>query len=190
MMSDLAGKPEALLQTIIGNCTTTIPIKFDRHDGEVANTVAFGPTGKGMSAISDAMIEEYKRRGATTAVVDKGPSLHKREMVSEAVEIAVQTALVEKIQRQDRFIAELQAELQRARKASVDTMLGHLRLRQAVLLYVGHDADNFALQIAENFGGDVAMAVLSSLFVLDNAPAPPEAREAIRKATNHGMDRW
>lgn len=75
LMSDLAGKPEALAQTIIGNCTTTIPMKFDLHDGEVANTAVFGPTGKGMSAISDAMIEEYKRRGATTAVVDKGPSL-------------------------------------------------------------------------------------------------------------------
>lgn len=98
--------------------------------------------------------------------------------------------LTEKIQRQDRFIAELQAELQRARQASVDAMLGQLRLREAVLLYVGKDPDDFAQQIAENFGSEVARAVSASLFVLDNAPVPPEAREAIRQATNHGMNRW
>ena len=108
-------------------------------------------------------------------------------MVSE-VEIAVRTALVEKIQRQDRFIAELQAELQQARQASVDAMLGQLRLREAVLLYVGQDADNFTQQIAETFGSDVARAVSNSLFVLDNAPVPPEVREAIRNATNHGVN--
>lgn len=98
--------------------------------------------------------------------------------------------LAEKIQRQDRFIAQLQADLEVARQASVDRMLGQLRMREAVLLYVGQDADNFAQQIAENFGGEVARAVSNSLFVLDNAPVPSEAREAIRKATNHGMNRW
>ncbi len=98
--------------------------------------------------------------------------------------------LTEKIQRQDRFIADLQAELQLVRQASVDAMLGQFRLREAVLLYVGHDADNFAQQIAENFGSDVARAASNSLFVLDNAPVPLDAREAIRKAANHGMNRW
>lgn len=104
-------------------------------------------------------------------------------------DVVIET-LTEKIQRQDRFIAELQAELQRARQASVDAMLGQLRLHEAVLLYVGQDVDNFAQQIAENFGSDVARAVSNSLFVLDNAPVPSEVREAIRKATNHGMNRW
>ena len=98
--------------------------------------------------------------------------------------------LTEKIQRQERFIAQLQADLEQARQTSVDTMLGQLRLREAVLLYVGQDADNFAQQIAENFGSEVARAVSNSLFVLDNAPVPPEVRDAIRQATNHGMNRW
>ena len=98
--------------------------------------------------------------------------------------------LTEKIQRQERFIAQLQADLEQARQASVDTMLGQLRLREAVLLYVGHDADKLAQQIAENFGSEVARAVSNSLFVLDNAPVPTEAREALRAATNHGMNRW
>lgn len=104
-------------------------------------------------------------------------------------EVVLET-LTEKIQRQDRFIAELQAELQRARQASVDTMLGQLRLREAVLLYVGQDADNFVQQIVENFGSEVARAVSASLFVLDNAPVPSDVREALRIATNHGMNRW
>ncbi len=68
--------------------------------------------------------------------------------------------------------------------------VGQLRLREAVLVYVGQDVDNFAQQIAENFGDEVARTVSTSLFALDNAPVPPEAREAIRKATNHGMNRW
>lgn len=98
--------------------------------------------------------------------------------------------LTEKIQRQDRFIAELQAELQQARQASVDTMLGQFRLREAVLLYVGQDPGDFGRQIVENFGSEVARAVSNSLFVLDNAPIPSEVRESLRKATNHGMNRW
>lgn len=98
--------------------------------------------------------------------------------------------LTEKIQRQDRFIAQLQSDLEQAREASVVRMLGQLRLHEAVLLYVGQDANNFGQQIAEKFGGDVARAVSNSLFVLDNAPVPPEMRESIRKATNHGMNRW
>ncbi len=94
-------------------------------------------------------------------------------------EVVLET-LTEKIQRQERFIAQLQADLEQARQASVDTMLGQLRLREAVLLYVGQDADNFAQQIAENFSSEVARAVSSSLFVLDNAPVPSEAREALQ----------
>lgn len=109
--------------------------------------------------------------------------------MSTSDDVVLET-LTEKIQRQDRFIAQLQADLEQARQASVDRMLGQLRLREAVLLYVGQDADNFAQQIAENFGSEVARAVLNSLFVLDNAPVPPETRAALRKATNHGMDRW
>ncbi|GKS87020.1 hypothetical protein AVMA1855_22730 [Acidovorax sp. SUPP1855] len=97
---------------------------------------------------------------------------------------------IEKIRRQDLLIAQLQAELQRAQQASADTLLGQLRLREALLLYVGQHADDFAKQIAGNFSDDVARAVSNSLFVLDNAPIPRDAREAIRKATNHGLNRW
>ena len=98
--------------------------------------------------------------------------------------------LTERIQRQDRFIAQLLAHLEQTRQAAVDKMLGQLRLREAVLLYVGQDVRGFELQIAERFGSDVARAVVSSLFILDNAPVPPTVREAIRNALKHGMNRW
>jgi hypothetical protein len=109
--------------------------------------------------------------------------------MSTSDDVVLET-LTEKIRRQDRLLAQLQADLEQAREASVERMLGQLRLREAVLLYVGQAPDDFAKQIAENFGGDVARAVSNSLFVLDNAPVPSEVRESIRKATNHGMNRW
>jgi hypothetical protein len=103
--------------------------------------------------------------------------------------VVVQT-LTERIQHQDRLIAALSADLRDARQASVHAMLGQLRLREAVLLYVGRDADGLAVQLTEAFGVDVARAVSNSLFVLDHAPVATEVREAIRAATNHGMNRW
>lgn len=99
-------------------------------------------------------------------------------------------SLAQRIRRQDRLIEQLQADLDQARKASVDVMLGQLRLREAVLLYVGRDADNLVQQLSEAFGSEIARAVLNSVFVLDNAPVTGEVREAMRKATYHGMNRW
>ena len=98
--------------------------------------------------------------------------------------------LTRRVQEQDRTIAELLVELQLAQQASIDNMLGQLRLREAVLLYVGRDVDGLATQLTEKFGSEVARAVLNSLFVLDNAPVTTEVREAVRKATNRGMNRW
>ena len=106
------------------------------------------------------------------------------------MDAVAEQALTEKIQRQDQLIAQLQADLELAREASIDRMLGQLRLRETVLMYVGKDADSLRRQLAEAFGGDVARAVSNSLFVLDNAPVPSEVRESIRQAINHGMNRW
>lgn len=104
-------------------------------------------------------------------------------------EMVIKT-LTDKIEQQERTIADLRVELERVRQASIDTMLGQLRLREAVLLYIGQDTDCFAKTIAELFGKDAAWAVMTSLFVLDNAPVEPNVREAMRIAANHGMNRW
>lgn len=122
--------------------------------------------------------------------IDSNDTALQAQAVSMATQDVLLEALAEKIQCQDRFIKGLQAELQLARQSSIDVMLGQLRLREAVLLYVGQDADNFVRKIAENFGSEIAQAVELSVFVLDNAPVLPEVREALRVAANHGMNKW
>jgi K+-sensing histidine kinase KdpD len=103
--------------------------------------------------------------------------------------VTIQT-LTEKIQQQDRLIADLHAELQRAQQADVGTMLRHLRLHETVLLYLGRNADTFTERLHQDFGAEMVQKVSDVLFVLDNAPIEPATREAIRQATQHGMNRW
>ncbi len=103
----------------------------------------------------------------------------------------VEAALIEKTQRLERFVAELQNELERTRAATLDAMLGPLRLREAVLPYVGtEDAAQFSERLAQEFGTEVANQALRHLFDLDSAPLPDEHRESVRTAFNHGMNRW
>ncbi len=45
-LSDLTDKP-SFAKVVLLNCTTTIPMKFDLHDGEIGNTVVIGPSSKG-----------------------------------------------------------------------------------------------------------------------------------------------
>lgn len=100
-------------------------------------------------------------------------------------------ALTDMIRRQERFIEQLQVDLEQAREASVDRILGQLRRRETVLLHVGRDANKMLAEIDEEFGGhDVVRAVTKHLFVLDNAPVPPEVRESLRAAANRAMNRW
>lgn len=107
------------------------------------------------------------------------------------MDAVTEQALIEKVQRQERFIAQLQGELQLAREASVARMLGQLRLREAVLLYIGNDSDKLIDDLNSEFRGhDAVRAVSNSLFVLENAPVAPEVCDAIRKAINRGMTRW
>jgi len=103
----------------------------------------------------------------------------------------VEAALVEKILRLERFVAELQDELQRTRAATLDALLGPLRLREAVLLYIGTtDAGRFSEQLHREYGSEVANQILRHLFVLNNAPLPEGQRESLRAVFDHGMSRW
>lgn len=49
LMAEFAGKPDALAETIIGNCTTTLPMKFKFDPNDNGHTVIFAPTRSGMS---------------------------------------------------------------------------------------------------------------------------------------------
>lgn len=53
LMTEFSGKPDTLAETIIGNCTTTIPLKFAFDGKDTCHTVVIGPSGKGMSALLD-----------------------------------------------------------------------------------------------------------------------------------------
>lgn len=53
MVAELSGKPPALAETIIGNCTTSIPFKFDSKNN--GHTMIFAPTRAGMSADYSAL---------------------------------------------------------------------------------------------------------------------------------------
>lgn len=154
---------EAVRKVAWGSDATVTPVTVDEIDGEIKAA---------MGALS---LDDVLKNCPTTLPL-------KNDVVAET--------LVERIQRQQRLIDELRSELQDVREASVVTMLGQLRLREALLLYVGQDTDTFVKQLAENFGSDIARAVSNSLFVLENAPVSRECREAIRQAANHGMNRW
>lgn len=66
MVAELAGKSPALAETVIGNCTTTLPMKFKFDPKDNGHTVIFAPTRTGMSVdysvfgLSDAEVAAAK----------------------------------------------------------------------------------------------------------------------------------
>jgi hypothetical protein len=55
MVAELAGKPPALAEMIFGNCTTSIPFKFEFDPKDNGHTTIFAPTRTGMSANYSAL---------------------------------------------------------------------------------------------------------------------------------------
>lgn len=75
MVEELAAKPPALAETIIGNCTTSIPLKLNLHEGEIGHSVIIAPSGTGMSVASHLLQDQYQKLGGKPVVFDKGASL-------------------------------------------------------------------------------------------------------------------
>lgn len=172
-MSDLANKPSAVADMVFANCTTRLPLAFQFHEADVGHTAVVDQAGKGMSVSAGEADDDLCCETAETVV-----------------EIVVQTALVEKIQRLERRLKELQSELLQAREAALGPNLAVLRQHQCVLMYVGTENDSALVETLESALGPVARDALAHLFVLNNAPLPDMEREAVRTAFNHGMDRW
>lgn len=107
-------------------------------------------------------------------------------MSDDSVMMVSLKALTEKIERQDAHIDQLQAELQRAREASAASVLGQLRLREAVLVYLGADPAALEHQLSRTLGSAVTQDALRHLVLLDDAPA---AREELRRLINGGVTR-
>lgn len=62
LLNEFAGKPDALAETIIGNCTTTLPMKFKFDPKDNGHTFIFAPTRSGMSVVelTDAEYQRYQ----------------------------------------------------------------------------------------------------------------------------------
>lgn len=109
----------------------------------------------------------------------------------DVVTVAVENALIEKIGRLERHISKLENDLRQARSATLDAVLGPLRLREVALVYFGdEEIEGYATTLAQEFDAHVADQVLCHVFDLNGAPVTDEQREAIRRSFNHGMDRW
>lgn len=104
---------------------------------------------------------------------------------------AAEAAMAEKIERLERANATLQEELQRARSESLNAMLGPLRLKEIVLVYLGDESrGQITERMAKEYGSAVATETTRHLFVLGASPLSEEQRQAVRSAANHGMNRW
>lgn len=106
------------------------------------------------------------------------------------MEPKTETVLVQKIEELERTVSRMRTELHNARESSIHNMVGALRLREAVLLYVGSDVTTFVVQLEQEYGKDVASGIASNLFNLHTAPVSEYTRDAMSRAINHGMDRW
>ncbi len=107
------------------------------------------------------------------------------------VTVAIAIALIEKVKRLEWHIANLETDLRQARSATLDAVLGPLRLREVALVYFGdEEMEDYATTLAQEFDAHVADQVLRHVFDLNGAPVTDEQREAIRRSFNHGMDRW
>ncbi|OQW86283.1 MAG: hypothetical protein BWK72_18085 [Rhodoferax ferrireducens] len=65
---------ELMADTIIGNCTTTLPMKFKFDPKDNGHTVMLGTTRNGMSAMFEGLQDQYAKAGGAVQVVDKGPT--------------------------------------------------------------------------------------------------------------------
>lgn len=104
---------------------------------------------------------------------------------------AAMTALAEKVQRLERHTEYLEKELAKARAASVDGLLGPLRLRQMALVYFGSEPfASVEYELARDFGTEVMNGITRHLFDLQRAPLSVPQREAIQTAFDGGNSKW
>lgn len=103
---------------------------------------------------------------------------------------ATEQALTEKIQRLEQQVKTLNADLRAAKTAAITPMLGQLRMREVVLLYIGNqDTRTLEEKLCEEFG-PLANDCMRHLYDLNNAPFGRDTQETLRAAFNHGMRRW
>lgn len=103
----------------------------------------------------------------------------------------IEQAVDEKIKGLENRIKQLESELALARQASLNPMLGNLRLHGAILLYLGDKLkEEFGADLEQRFGSDIARDSVRHLFSINNAPVTDECRAELRTALNNGNTLW
>jgi hypothetical protein len=103
----------------------------------------------------------------------------------------VERVLVEKTQRLENQVKQLESALRAAEAVTLEATLGPLRLRQAILLYVGTGtADEFWRERAADMGVDVATVASQHPFILNNVPLPDANRDALRAVFSNDASPW
>lgn len=106
---------------------------------------------------------------------------------TESVIMESLTKRIQSLESENQYLAKA---LEESRAAAVGPMLGQLRLRGAILLLLGDDADMLRNYLGSTHGSEVERDVMNSLFSLANAPLAEPHRAAVRAAANGGMNRW
>lgn len=100
---------------------------------------------------------------------------------------AIYDALIEKKNRLQARIKDLEQRLRNTQRITLDT-LGPLRLRQTILVYIGTEdtPQQFETKLVDDFGHDAAGLIERHLYYLEQSPLTVEVRDAIRDAYIQG----
>ena len=109
-------------------------------------------------------------------------SVTKLEAVTTSkLSIAVQAALIEKIQRLERDLEILKERVSRAESNSVEHVLKPLRRRETVLLYFGNEpADVYEETLQQNYPEETVKHVMQEVFFLNGSELNSTEKTALR----------
>lgn len=111
--------------------------------------------------------------------------------MSNFAEAAAVDAMADKIAQLESQVAQLQSLLENERRATLGAMLGPLRAREIVLLYIGTgDSSGLVERLSRDFGPREVNEATRHLFVLNQAPCSDQKREEFRALFNNGMTKF
>lgn len=105
------------------------------------------------------------------------------------VSVVVDKVLVDKIVQLERYVINLQLQLERARAHSIES-LKFLRLHQAVVLFTGDDIEKFNETVAGQLGGDYLNSLSCHMFSLSHAPLSQNDIDTFRTAFKGCQVKW
>ena len=107
-------------------------------------------------------------------------------MEDSKIHVAADKLLLEKIRNLEGQIEFLREQLDQSRTKEIERVIGRLRLRELLFLYVGDDVEKLAKDLEKEFG-ETAAQIFRHMFMLDNVCITEEQRDAVKVALNHGL---